>query len=95
MSQDNSHEFDVAALYQLSSRIEEIYSMLTRDAHLRIIEQSPILESIVGNNKEQWVTLKGASEYTSLSIAKLRRAVSEVLIFGIIKTTQRKNSIIA
>lgn len=50
--------------------------MLTRDAHLRIIEQSPILESIVGNNKEQWVTLKGASEYTSLSIAKLRRAVA-------------------
>ena len=35
-----------------------------------------IESKISDNSKERWINIRGASDYTSLSIVKLRRAVS-------------------
>ena len=44
-----------------------------------------IEKKISNNSKERWVNIRGASEYTSLSIVKLRRAVSS----GELKASKR------
>jgi excisionase family DNA binding protein len=43
-----------------------------------------IEEQVQGNHKEQWINLRGVSKYTSLSISKIRRAVTS----GELKTSK-------
>ena len=43
-----------------------------------------IEEQVQGNHKEQWTNLRGVSKYTSLSISKIRRAVTS----GELKTSK-------
>ena len=43
-----------------------------------------IEEQVQGNHKEQWINLRGVSKYTSLSISKIRRAVTS----GELKTSR-------
>ena len=43
-----------------------------------------IEDQVQGNHKEQWLNLKGVSKYTSLSISKIRRAVTS----GELKTSK-------
>ena len=43
-----------------------------------------IEEQVSSNHKEQWMNLKGVSKYTSLSVSKIRRAVTS----GELKTSK-------
>ena len=43
-----------------------------------------IEDQVQGNHKEKWLNLKGVSKYTSLSVSKIRRAVTS----GELKTSK-------
>ena len=51
---------------------------------IKAAKEINIEEQVSSNHKEQWLNLKGVSKYTSLSVSKLRRAVTS----GELKTSK-------
>ncbi len=85
MLQNNSRGFDENSTNRLLKRLEKLLSAIEGGTGLYKLRNSNPESATPQKNKEQWVNLNGASDYTSLSIPKLRRAVSS----GELKASKR------